>query len=116
MPSSCCTLTGRFSQARTRPPISFCALERLGTAVLLDDAVLDLLDVLAARVALAAAEALAAAADAVAFLALARVDDLVAEIAAEGTFHLITPLGGCAIASVSLAISRIGRSSAPRAP
>ena len=47
----------------------------------------EFLDVLAAGVALAAAEAFAAAADAVAFLALARVDDLVAEVAAEGTLH-----------------------------
>src|SRR4029079_5827619 len=62
-------------------------LERLGPAVLLDHAVLDLLDVLAAGVALAAIEALAAAADAVALLALARVDHLVAEMAAERTLH-----------------------------
>jgi hypothetical protein len=63
------------------------AAERLGTAVLLDHTVLDLLDVLAARVALAAAKALAAPANAVAFLALARVHDLVAEMPAEGTLH-----------------------------
>src|ERR1041385_2001783 len=55
-----------------QPADQLLPLERLGAAVLLDHAVLDLLDVLAARVPLAALEALAAAADAVAFLALAR--------------------------------------------
>src|SRR5262249_37851627 len=64
-------------------------LKRLRTPVLLDHAILDLLDVLAARVALAAAEALAPPPDAVAFLALARVDDLVAEVTAEGAFHAV---------------------------
>src|SRR5262245_24465219 len=66
-------------------------LKRLGTAVLLDDAVLDLFDVLAARVSLAARKTLPASADAVAFLALARVHVTVAVVSAEGTFHLTTP-------------------------
>src|SRR5262249_40872578 len=72
-----------------QPADQFLPLKRLGTAVFLDHAIFDFLDVLAARVALAAAQALATPADAVAFLALARVDHLVAEVTAERTFHVI---------------------------
>ena len=63
------------------------AVEALAAAVLLDDEVRDLVDALVGREALAAVEALAAAADHVAFLALARVDDLVLEVGAERALH-----------------------------
>ena len=63
------------------------AVEALAPAVLLDHEVRDLVDALVGGEALAAVEALAAAADDVAFLALARVDDLVLEVGAERALH-----------------------------
>src|SRR5581483_415467 len=62
-------------------------LEALARPVLLHDHVRDLVDPLVAGEALAAFEALAAAADDLAFLRLARVDNLVAEMRAVRTLH-----------------------------
>ena len=73
-------LTGRFSHALSRPAIELLPLEPLARAVLLDHHVRDLVDPLVAGEAPAAVEALAPAADDLAFLALARVDDLIAEM------------------------------------
>ena len=70
--------------------MSFCRSKRSRRAVLLDHHVRDLVDPLVAGEAAAAVEALAPAANHLAFLALARVDDLVAEMAAERALH------GCA--------------------
>ena len=91
IPSSCCSADRPLLAGADQSADQLLPLERLGPAVLLDHAVLDLLDVLATGVALAAAETLAPAADAVTFLALARVDDLVAEMPAEGAFHAASP-------------------------
>src|SRR5688500_13434366 len=65
-------------------------LEALARAVLLDHHVRDLVDPLVTGEAAAAVEAFAPAADDLPFLALPRVDDLVAEMTAERTLH------GCA--------------------
>src|SRR5439155_25174793 len=95
------------------PADQFLPAERLGTAVLLDHAILDLLDVLAAGVALAAAKAFATPADAVAFLALARVDDLVAEVAAERTLHGAVASSGPLPALPSFTSGRIRPNDSP---
>src|SRR5205085_12453013 len=62
-------------------------VEAVAAAVLLDDLVRDLVDTLVAREALGAGQALAPAADDLAFLALARVHDLVLEVRAERALH-----------------------------
>ena len=62
-------------------------LEALAAAVLLHHHVRDLIDPLVAGEPPAAVEALAAAADDLALLALARVDDLIAEMSAERALH-----------------------------
>ena len=67
------------------------ALEPLAAAVLLDHHVGDLVDPLVAGEAAAALEALAAPADDVAFLALARVHDLVAQWPQYGHFTAVPP-------------------------
>src|SRR5207342_1805444 len=65
----------------------FLPLEPLAPAVLLDDHVRDFIDPFVAGEAPAAFETLAAAANDFALLALARVDDLVAQMTAVWTFH-----------------------------
>src|SRR5206468_11471581 len=65
------------------------ALEAFARAVLLDHHVRDLVDPLVAGEPASAVEALAAAANDLALLALARVDDLIAQMAAERAFHLM---------------------------
>src|SRR5262245_26669926 len=65
----------------------FLTIEPLPGAVLLDDHVRDLVDALVARETLAAPDALAPAANDLPFFALARIDDLVAQMAAIRTFH-----------------------------
>ena len=79
------------SRPAAKPPAG--SLEPLARSVLLHHHVRNLFDSLVAGKALAAffVEALAAAANCVAFAALARVHDLVADVTAEWTFHLIAP-------------------------
>ena len=67
-------------------------LESLPAAVFLDDHVGNFVDPLVAGEPPAALEALAAPADGFAFLALARVHDLVAEMTAIGALHEPAPL------------------------
>ena len=88
-------VTGRFSHALSSPAISFCALEAFAGPVLLHDHVGDLVDPLVAGEAPAAfrIEALAPTTDDLALSALARVDDLVSEMAAERALHAFH-LGG----------------------
>src|SRR5690606_21345244 len=62
-------------------------LEAFSAAVLLDDHVGDLVDALVAREAAPAAQTLAPPTDHLPFLALARIDHLVAEMAAVRTLH-----------------------------
>src|SRR6185503_9103179 len=77
------TLLARLEQAGDQ----LLPLEALPAAVLLHHHVRDLVDPFVAREAAAALEAFTAAADHVALAALARVDDLVAEVAAERALH-----------------------------
>src|SRR5947209_3060430 len=63
------------------------AVERLAPPILLDDHVGDFVNALVGRKAPLAAQALAAAANGVALARLARVNDLIFEVTAEGAFH-----------------------------
>src|SRR5688500_1748314 len=76
-------LLARFQQARNE----LLPLESLPAAILLDDHIGNLIDALVAGEPSAAAEALSPSPDDLAFLAFARVDDLVAQMAAEGALH-----------------------------
>src|SRR5688572_27599196 len=70
-----------------QPGDEFLALEPLAGAVLLDHHIRDLVDPLVAGEAAAAVETFATPADDLPFLALPRVDNLVAEMAAERALH-----------------------------
>ena len=70
-------LTGRFSQAFSRPPEHLLAVELLAPAVLLDHHVRNFVDSLVGGVAAGALQALAAAANGIAFLALPGIHYLI---------------------------------------
>src|SRR4030095_5687935 len=74
----------RFQQPRNQ----LLAFEALARAILLDHHVRDLVDPLIAGESASAVEAFATAANHFAFLAFARIDDLIAQMAAKPAFHL----------------------------
>ena len=80
-------LTGRFSRSGQQAGNQFLTLKRFAIAVFLDDTILDVLEPLAAGEALPAIEALTSSPDDVSFLALARVNHLVAKMAAIRALH-----------------------------
>src|SRR5688572_2541636 len=82
------TFLARLQEAR----YELLPLEPLARAVLLDHHVWNLVDPLVAGEPAAAVETLAAAANHFALLAFARVDDLIAEMAAERALHLTASL------------------------
>src|SRR5439155_8926853 len=99
-------LLTRFQQTRDQ----LLPLEALAGAVFLHDHVRDLVDPLVAREALAAIEAFTPPADDLAFLALARVDDFVAEMSTVRALHATGPLPFSRLAGPHLRLRHFARS------
>src|SRR5205085_3208244 len=68
----------------------FLTIESLAPSVFFDGHVRDFVDAFVAREAPLAFQTLAAPANRIAFLAFARVHDLVVEMTAKGTFHMVS--------------------------